>query len=99
MFRRLFSISIVLFIGINIVYAQELHWMPDPALREAVREKLSIPADTPLTQADVQEHLVGLHVHDKGIVNLTGLEHATDLQSLGLPRNKINDLSPFVRSN
>ena len=78
------------------VYAEnEEEWMPDPALREAVREKLGIPADAPLTQAYLQEHLVGLHVSDKGIVNLTGLEHATDLQSLGLVRNKIQDLSPL----
>ena len=66
-----------------------------PALRQVVREELGIPADRSLTQAALQEHLVGLHVHDKGIVNLTGLEHATNLQSLGLIGNKISDLSPL----
>ncbi|MCY4553563.1 MAG: leucine-rich repeat domain-containing protein [Candidatus Poribacteria bacterium] len=95
MYKRLYSLIVALFIGINITYAQEPHWMPDPALREAVRETLDIPADIPLTQAYLQEHLTGLNVSDKGIVNLTGLEHATDLQSLGLVRNKIQDLSPL----
>ena len=88
-----YFLIVVLLCVATTVPAEE--WMPDPALREAVREKLRIPADSPLTQAYVQEHLVGLHVSDKGIVNLTGLEHATDLQSLGLARNKIQDLSPL----
>ena len=97
-----FQLLLLSVVGMFVYYvftyaedAQESHWMPDPALREAVREKLGIPADQPLTQAYVQEHLTGLHVSDKGIVNLTGLEHATDLQSLGLARNKIQDLSPL----
>ncbi len=78
------------------IYAEnEEEWMPDPALREAVREKLRIPADSPLTQAYVQEHLTSLTAINKGIVNLTGLEHATDLQFLILPQNKIHDLSPL----
>ena len=78
------------------VYAEnEEDWMPDPALREAVREKLGIPADTPLTPAYVQLHLTSLDVINKGIFDLTGLEHATDLQFLVLPRNKIHDLSPL----
>ncbi|MDE0086095.1 MAG: leucine-rich repeat domain-containing protein, partial [Candidatus Poribacteria bacterium] len=94
---QLFLFSVVgMFVYNAFVYAEnEEEWMPDPALREAIREKLKIPADSPLTQAYMQEHLTALHVSDKGIVNLTGLEHATDLQSLGLARNKIQDLSPL----
>ena len=73
----------------------ETHWMPDTALREAVREKLGIPPDTPLTQAYLQLHLTSLNARDKGIVDLTGLEHATDLQALVLIGNKIHDISPL----
>ena len=95
MYKRLFSLIIIFFICINIVYAQEQHWMPDPALREAVREELGIPADSPLTQAYVQLHLTGLDARTKGIADLTGLEHATDLQFLVLIGNEIHDLSPL----
>ena len=70
-------------------------WMPDPALRAAVREKLGIPAHNPLTLAYVQLHLTELIATDKGIVDLTGLEHATDLQVLALRRNQIHDISPL----
>ncbi|MCY4553561.1 MAG: sigma-70 family RNA polymerase sigma factor [Candidatus Poribacteria bacterium] len=73
----------------------ETHWMPDPALREAIREKLDMPSDVPLTQAYLQQHLTGLDVRDKGIADLTGVEHATDLQALVLIENKIHDISPL----
>lgn len=73
----------------------ETQWMPDPALRQAVREKLGIPADDPLTQAYLQEHLTSLDVRYKEIRDLTGLEHATDLQALVLIGNKIHDISPL----
>ena len=73
----------------------ETQWMPDPALRQAVREKLGIPTDDPLTQAYLQQHLTSLDVRYKGIVDLTGLEHATDLQALVLIGNKIHDISPL----
>ncbi len=95
MYRKFISLIVVLFIALNTAYAQEEHWMPDPALREAIREKLSIPADSPLTQAYMQLHLTNLEARGKGIVDLTGLELATDLQVLGLGRNKIHDLSPL----
>ncbi|MCG9134097.1 sigma-70 family RNA polymerase sigma factor [Candidatus Poribacteria bacterium] len=73
----------------------ETHWMPDPALRQAVREKLDIPADVPLTPAYLQQHLTSLDVRYEGIVDLTGLEHATDLQALVLIENEIHDISPL----
>ncbi len=73
----------------------EAQWMPDPALRQAIREKLDLPADTPLTRAYLQEHLTSLDVRYKEIVDLTGLEHATDLQALVLIGNRIHDISPL----
>ena len=91
----LLSVMGILVYNTSVYAENEEEWMPDPALREAVREKLGIPADRPLTQAYLQEHLVDLHVHNRGIVDLIGLEHATDLQTLGLRRNKISDLSPL----
>ena len=89
---RYFLIVLWLF-ATTTVHAQD--WMPDPALREAVREKLGIPADSPLTQAHVQLHLTTLDAREKEIVDLTGLAHATDLQFLALRMNKIHDLSPL----
>ena len=53
MYKRLFSLMIVLFITIDIAYAQESQWMPDPILRKAVRQRLELDVDTPLTKADM----------------------------------------------
>ena len=73
----------------------ETHWMPDPALRQAVRERLDMPSDVPLTQAYLQQRLTSLDVRGKGIADLKGVEHATDLQALVLIENKIQDISPL----
>ena len=69
-------------------------WMPDPALREAVRETLDIPAHVPLTPAHLQS-IGRLDVPDKGIVDLTGLEHATHCHAFILEENEISDISPL----
>ncbi|MXV73692.1 leucine-rich repeat domain-containing protein, partial [Candidatus Poribacteria bacterium] len=95
-FQFLLLSVVGIFVYNTFAYGEnEEEWMPDPALREAIREKLGVPADTPLTQAYVQLRLTGLRGISKGIVDLTGLEHATDLQSLVLNSNKISDLSPL----
>ena len=73
----------------------ETQWMPDAALRQAIRETLKMPADQPLTPAYLQEHLTSLDAREKGIADLTGLEHATDLEGLVLIGNKIEDISPL----
>ena len=92
--RRLCVILFIAFYFSSTLFAQEEHWMPDPALRQAVRDKLGIPADSPLTQTHLQS-LTNLEAINKGIVDLTGLEHATDLQALILIGNNIHDLSPL----
>ncbi|RKU15947.1 hypothetical protein C6503_13290 [Candidatus Poribacteria bacterium] len=95
-FQFLLLSVVGIFVYNTFAYAEnEEEWMPDPALRQAVREKFRVPAGRPLSQAYVQEHLTNLEAINKGIVDLTGLEHATDLQFLGLPQNKIHDLSPL----
>ena len=100
MYRRFFSLAIVLFIGINIVYAEESQWMPDPWLRKAVRQQLKIGANTPLTKAYLMEHLASLdtsrfNITEK-ISDLTGLETAINLEFLILPRNRVQDIHPLA---
>ena len=95
MYRRLFSLIIALFIGINIVYAQEPHWMPDTTLRKAVRERLQLPDATPLRTLDMLE-LRDLVVSESDIANLQGLEHAVNLRFLHLSRSQIVDITPLT---
>ena len=99
MFRRLFLLIPVLLITMNIAYAQEEHWMPDPNLRQAVRQQLEIDTNTALTKADMLQlaalDTAKLQITEK-ISELTGLEHAINLEVLLLPQNRIQDIRPLA---
>lgn len=88
----LLSVTIVT----NPISAED--WLPDPNLRTAIRESLraeiGLPDHTPLTKAHL-EHLTHLDVRNSGISDLTGLEHATNLQDLNADSNQISDLTPL----
>ena len=79
-------------------YAEDAEeWMPDPALREAVREELDIPDEIPIHPGD----MTGLHnlfvieiEHD--IRSLKGLEYAVNLKVLVIDRSKASDLTPLA---
>ncbi|MHC4533079.1 MAG: leucine-rich repeat domain-containing protein [Planctomycetota bacterium] len=69
--------------------AQEPVHFADANLKAVVEETLGITDPTPTDMLGLTE----LYAHDREISNLTGLEHATNLQTLGLHRNKISDIS------
>ena len=99
---QLFLTSVIGILVYNAsVYAEnEEDWMPDPALREAVRERLiqqgiGIPEDTPLTPASITR-MGGLDIRAMNITSLKGLEHAVNLQTLVAYDNQIQDLRPLA---
>ena len=67
---------------------------PDANLETEVREHLAKPFGD-ITRADMAT-LTVLSVDSTEIVNLAGLEYATNLYSLGLPDNRVSDLSPLA---
>ena len=69
--------------------------IPDPNLREAVREALQLPDGQPITQKEMQQ-LITLAAWHKGITDLTGLEDAIYLKRLSLRYNQIKDLAPIA---
>ena len=70
--------------------------IPDPNLRQLIREALSLPEAVLLTQQQILR-LTELDAGgDRGITNLTGLEYATNIRSLRLHLNPIVDISPLV---
>ena len=72
-------------------------WMPDAALRAAVREALTLPEAVPLTQEQMQE-LQRLEAGGRGIASIKGLEFAQNLAELRLgdEGNYVTDLSPLA---
>ena len=72
-------------------------WMPDSALRAAVREELALPAADPLTK-DTLQGLRRLRTGGIGITDIKGLEFAHNIVSLsfGNGGNYITDLTPLA---
>ena len=67
---------------------------PDPNLEIAVRKAIDKPEGAVLS-SDL-EGLTTMVASQRGIINLTGLEHCTGLTVLNLYDNKISDLSPLA---
>ena len=95
-------ISIIMLAGLllsatlgGITHAEnEQDWIPDPNLRQIVRNALALPDNVLLTKADMKG-LTELNAENRQITNLTGLEHAINLTSLSLTDNPISDISPL----
>ena len=69
--------------------------IPDPNLRAAIAEKLGKSPNAPIT-AEEMTTLESVIANDKGIRDLTGLEHATNAYWFTFERNQISDLSPLA---
>ena len=71
------------------------HFLPDANLRRAVEKALGKPPGATITKAELAT-LRNLSASDNGIVDLTGLEFATNLTTLNLYSNAITDLTPLT---
>ena len=69
-------------------------WMPDADLRSAIRSALGLATDATFIQSQLQQ-LTKLWASQSGISNITGLEYATNLTTLGLWGNSITNLEPI----
>ena len=69
--------------------------VPDPNLRQAIRETLSLLDGVPLTQLQILR-LTNLEAGQRDITDLTGLQYATNLENLYLSENQIQDLTPLA---
>ncbi len=78
----------------SAVFAQVVE-IPDPNLRAAIADALDIPRGAPITQDDMNL-LTYLDANRRGIMELSGLDTATQLVSLSLGQNAIADLSPLA---
>ena len=69
--------------------------LPDVNLGVAIAETLGKASGASITEADMQR-LRTLRADERGISDLTGLEHATNLERIELRRNEISDLTPIT---
>ena len=68
--------------------------IPDPNLRAVIAEKLGKSTNAPITVEEM-EGLTYLGFKHRGVLDLTGLQHATNLTRIYGPHNQISDLSPL----
>ena len=96
-FRQKITLNCIITLVIGgAAFAQPVDF-PDPNLRAAILGALDI-ADRPDVQLDaavLRFLLKDLNAGDRGISDLTGLEHATSLTLLLLHNNDISDLRPL----
>ena len=96
--KFLFARFLVFTLAAHLLISQasaQLVKIPDPNLREAIQEALQLPPDTDITQQQMLE-LTRLAVWNRGITDLTGLQHATNLRHLSLRYNQITDIAPLA---
>ena len=88
----------LIFLAIGCLFyagAEEPHWMPDANLRIAIREKLELPDEVPLTKENIKS-LIHLEAQHRGIRSIQGLEFAQNLEvGLNLGINLIEDITPL----
>ena len=70
--------------------------IPDARLAAAVRKTLGLALNVPITKQNIQR-LTTLNANNHQITNLTGLEHATQLEALMLSGNQIRDIGPLAK--
>ena len=68
--------------------------IPDANLRAVIEERLSKTPGSPITTEEMAR-LTRIDAHERGIRDLTGLEHAVKLDRIEMERNSISDLSPL----
>ena len=94
--KRFYTFLVILTLFSSWIHSatasDEADWMPDANLRTAVRSALNLNNNDTLTQAGMA-NLTGLTARNAQISNLTGLEHATNLQKLDLRDNTISNIS------
>ena len=70
--------------------------IPDPNLRAVIEDTLGKPPGTPITAEEMATLEGRLYAREMDISDLTGLEFATNLDSLRIGGNLISDLSPIA---
>ena len=97
------TLVLIAAMAVTTANAQEVN-IPDDNLAAVIRETLDLPAGAAIT-ADAMRKLTWLNAPGRGIADLTGLEHAVNLQGLNLDTawidnelgvNPISNVSPLA---
>ena len=90
-----YGLCILIVFGVVCAASAQEDWMPDPNLRQAVRNTLSLQSDETFTHADLLK-LENLDLYRLKIRNLKGIEYAKNLRWFSFAENNVTDLSPLA---
>ena len=94
-FRQKITICLLFYIILGSAALAQIVEIPDPNLRNAIREALNLADGASIMQADMRE-LTELEAWHSQIADLTGLEFATNLTVLKFYANPFEDISPLA---
>ncbi len=97
-FQLLLASVVSILVYNAFTYAEDAEdWMPDPNLRQAVREELGIPDEIPIHPGDMTglHNLILIEIEHE-IRSLRGLEYAVNLRVLVIDRSEVSDLAPLA---
>lgn len=89
---KTFALTLSLLLGLTTWGFAQVVDIPDPNLREALREALNLTPGEPITREAMLD-LTGLRVAGLDVANLDGLEVAINLEWLHIGRNPISDIT------
>lgn len=68
---------------------------PDGALARVIADAFGVAPNSFVTQRDL-DRVIAFSANDRGISNLAGMQHLTNLREVNLNDNRITDLSPLA---
>jgi hypothetical protein len=93
--RETFIFVSVLILLTNVSLGASIINVPDATLAGVIRSTLGLPADVSITDEDMLG-LVNLHAgYPMGITSLEGLQYASNLSSIYIAGNSVEDASPI----
>ena len=92
--RTIGVVFIILMAAWGSAHAQVVD-IPDFNLSAAIREKLDLPQDAPITRDDMRR-LVRINFSHRAIQTLDGIEFATELRTVNLAWNQLTDITPLA---
>ena len=90
-----FTFFLLTYLTLSLAATAQVIDIPDPNLRAAVENALGKGSGDTITVADMAR-LKHLDARETNIIDLTGLEHATNLTELNLGGNNISNISPLA---
>ena len=87
-----FVVTLALLLSLTTRGFAQVVDIPDPNLREALREALNLTPGEPITR-EAMLQLTNLRLAGLGVADLTGLQYAQNLENLHIGRNPLSDIT------